>query len=148
MGLHITTTWLATLLIHPFILLVFWGAENFSDISNAGELLGMIFLTIFSSLFISIPSLLLGQLIMPHASKLIKNTRNLFMFWLLISPIIVVMNYFIIALMITSGELFLDGLAIAIPAIISAPLTILLRYKQFFKTFNELNQNKNETTMV
>jgi len=136
--------WLLANLFHPVLLLLWfndWGfAFNREDIG-----IGLM-IYIYAFLF-SVPSLLSGLLAEYVISILVTDKVYRYLFWLCIAPLLVLLNWILIALMFDGGIRWME-LPLAIPSMIAVVLASLLRYRSFLKQEPTTKMNENEAGSV
>jgi hypothetical protein len=142
MYLHVFITWLLANLIHPVIMYFFLG--------NGGSLLGVhffatYFLILLYSLFISSIGLLLSFGAANYLLKLSIGVVEKFICWLIVAPLLVIANLWLFFIILGEGTLLaLTEYRLFVPAMIAVAVTILIRYKYFFKALESLNTESNE----
>lgn len=138
MASHISMTWLVANLVHPFTMVIWLSGGHFYGLPSLGEILSGYLLIFSYSICLSLPSLIISNLIINVSSRICKRSITLYLFWLLISPVIVVVNYSIITLLFTK-EITLEEIDIVFPAMASVMLIILIRYKYFSNAYYRIN---------
>ena len=102
MNRHVPGTWLLANLLHPFFMLCLFGGFG-SDINpEAATFMIGIF---FYSLVISLPSLLLGLLAGYLVGRLNILPELKFICWLIIAPLIAVVNFLLLFLLLPNYRL-------------------------------------------
>lgn len=149
MKTHLFGTWLLANLFHPVIFAIVFviqggGGFEITDLENIGPF--FYFVIILSLL--SVPSLIICLPVGEWMNKTKLSAEFVFGTWLLLSPVIVVLN-FILILLFTPGRIILPDLFLfALPGMAAVVLASLLRYKSFFKIMSQIKNTNNETTLV
>lgn len=143
MYLYVAATWLIANLVHPLMLFLVYGAEDF-DMDILG--FGLQFV-IYSFLF-SIPSLFLSFLVMYVIFKLPLSSAGRYISWVISAPVIVVINYWLVFNVIFNTRMGKEGLEFMLPAMIAVVLAILIRYASFFRAVADFNKQENERDLV
>jgi len=146
MTLHTLNTWAVANLFHPLLVLLYFGF-------NDGEIITMdsfafVFAGIFYSFLISIPSFLLAGLLLALIKHLPFDTTGKFLTWLLLVVAIPAINLFLLGFLFGEANILESDAQLFIPASISVVLSVIIRYKQFFKLFIQPQNQNHENTMV
>ncbi|MGN6294926.1 MAG: hypothetical protein ACTHMV_19405 [Chitinophagaceae bacterium] len=130
MGLHSFNTWLVANLIHPFLILIMDLIDPafFYDMDFLAEpsLLSMIF---FFSFILSLPGLLLAYACLRIIVPAPHSYQVKLVIWALAAPGIIAFGAMVA--MIIFGDFNPGGLIVCMPAMLSAMLSVLIRYQQF-----------------
>ena len=138
---HMTSTWLWTNLLHPFIMFLYFndGGAPFGD-----GMFGALILVMIYSLIFSLPSLFLSLLAGYLITRMQTNVAIQFLVWVITAPLIVVLNVVLLAVVSGDGAFTFWDLGIAYPGIIAVLVVVLLRYQLFFKVCELQNISKQE----
>ena len=139
MFLHVFYSWLITQLLHPILVIALSYVLNGSiDLLEPG----FIFLFAIGSVVISSPCLLLGWLSLGLIVYSDHTVVAKFVLWFLATGILVVLNFFILAL-ILYRNFQVELLFMTIPGILSIWISSVIRWKQFQKLVYIENQPVN-----
>lgn len=140
MYLHVVNTWFIANLLHPVILFFYFeGAENFEP-----EMIGFgLQFLVFSFLF-SLPSLLLCMGAIYTLFKLSFSVTGRYMIWLIITLLIVIINFWIIFYGFIGAHINKNDFEIIIPALMAAGITVIIRHVQFFRVTAQIKNKENE----
>ena len=143
MKTQVPVVWLLANLFHPLLLITWFGVWDFGISSDDFGIVLMLF--IYGFLF-SMPSLLLGFLAAYLVSKMHPVPLTRFLYWLLLSPLVALLNWMLVALFF-GGRIAWDDFSIALPAMIAVLLASLMRYKSFLKADipTPIENNESET---
>lgn len=137
--LHVLYTWLLAQAIHLFLMRLFdlnniarWGTED-------TELAFVVFI-------FTMPAFLLCLLVMKPIAVLRFSPVIRFSVWLFAALFSVPLTVFLIGLLVGASGKFINLLTLLIPGCLSAMLSILIRYKQFFRLINQTKSH--ETNLV
>lgn len=144
MNTHVPATWLLANLLHPFLMAIQIHEGLFYFSSGDVPLLLPIFLY---SLVFSLPSLILAFFAEYLLSRLQVKVSARFLLWLLTAPLIVVLNFGLLFLLFDTS-FSLSDFGIALPAMAAVFITVLIRHKAFFKTYNKLRVPADEPSAV
>lgn len=140
--IHITGTWFWANLFHPFVM-YFYFSGNYSE----PEPVGTLFQIFIYSLVFSLPSLFTSLLVSYLVCLLRATTTFKYVIWLIAAPIITCLNFLLIFGGLT-GNLNSFEFQIAVPAMISVVIVILLRYRSFFAAIDGSKKEEHENDMV
>ncbi len=143
MYMYVSTTWLVANLIHPIMLFIVFGNASINS-----ETLGIGLAFIFYSILLSLPSLLISYVFMYVLSRLDMPPQAWYFTWLILAPVIVVVNYWLIFHSFLGEEMSRENIQIMLPAMFSVVLTILARYNSFFRKTDQSKNKRNERSMV
>ena len=143
MYLYVAATWLIANLVHPLMLFLVYGAEDF-----AMDILGFGLQFVIYSFLFSIPSLFLSFLVMYVIFKLPLSSAGRYISWVISAPVIVVINYWLVFNVIFNTRMGKEGLEFMLPAMIAVVLAILIRYASFFRAVADFNKQENERDLV
>jgi hypothetical protein len=141
---HVSYTWFFANVLHPFVVLLFFGI---SDYASVADLFGALFSVFIYSLIFSLPSLFISFLVVYLFSLSPASAITKYFCWMVVAPVVVVINY-IFMFLLFGGEIFFSELEIALPAVIAVVITIIIRHKQFLILFNQIKKTKNENNLV
>jgi hypothetical protein len=133
-------TWLVANILHPFVMLIFFQADN-SLIS--GEGIESVFMMFLVMLIFSIPSLLISLVVLNLISLLSMVDAIKFFIWIAAAILIIAANLFLIFNLFDGTKMMkLSDFEIGIPAMISVTLANLVRFPYFFKDIQQLKTNR------
>ena len=140
MFLYCFITWLLANLLHPFVMLIVFQSENYLI---SGEGLGFVIMIFLYILLFSIPSLLMGFLVL-HLISLMNIADGIkYFIWLGAALLIILVNLFLIYLLFESTKMItLSDFEIGIPAMIAVTIANLVRVKYFFKDIQQLKTKR------
>lgn len=149
MKTHLFGTWLLANLLHPVFFAVAFIMQDDDGLSLINpENIGPYFFLVIVSFLLSLPSLLICLPLGDWMNKTTLSTEFAFGVWLLLSPLIVLLNYIFIVLFASGGKISTELFLFAVPGMVAAVSASLLRYKSFFKTILLIKNSDNETTLV
>ena len=154
MFLHVFYSWLLTQIIHPFLFILFFyitdGPHEAFFTLNPGDIMLLGFISSIASL----PCLLFGWLFLGIIIYSNYTVTLKFLFWILVTAILVVLNFWILILVLNDGDAFLNHeefelapFLIAIPGIASIWFASMIRISQF-RNLNKKQINPQETNIV
>lgn len=126
---QVPVVWLIANLLHPFLLIFWFGEWNFNLSSDDFGIGIMLF--IYGFMF-SMPSLLLGFLVEYLVVKLHSSALNRYLYWLLLSPLVALLNWGLLVF-VFGGSIDWRDITVAFPSMIAVLLASLMRYKSFLK---------------
>lgn len=142
MKTQVPAVWLIANLLHPILLISWYGDWNLTfDLST--DDIGIGIMIFIYGILLSIPSLFLGFFVEYLVSKLHSSPMNRYLYWLLLSPLAALLNWIFLAL-VFGGKLEGDDFSIALPSMVSVILASLFRYRSFMKVKESENDPSNE----
>jgi hypothetical protein len=142
MWLYTLKIWVVANILHPFIILLYFGFND-DEIINFGSL-AFVLTAIFPSFLISIPSFPFARLLLALIKQLPFDTSGKFISWLLLVTVIPALNLFLLGLVLGEANILENDSQLFIPASISVVISVIIRYRQFFKLFNQAEITVNE----
>ena len=127
-------TWLVANFLHPFAAIFFFSISGSGDSSNEEAGLYFIF-----GLFFSLPSIVIGCIIIYFISKLRLSAIGKFILWILLISMAPLLNLIFISYAFLKTPFFISDLLLVVPATIAVFFTVLIRAHYFFKIFNKTN---------
>lgn len=144
MTIQITGTWALANVLHPFFLFLPYADLSFFTI----EAFGMLIYFMLLSFFFSIPSLLLSLFAGHLAAHSTFKANTLFITWFFLAPLFSFANAALILSSFGSGSFSLEEFTLIGPCVFAAIVSVLLRYRSFIKSFEQIKTGNNETTVV
>jgi hypothetical protein len=134
--LHVFYTWLLTNLLHPvifFCIPFFTRDESGLDSFFLAVVMGI---TLFT-LFVSIPGLFIGWMILNQLKQWPAMADVKFIIWILLILVIIFCSYQLLLYVIEGPVWRYDDLIFVLPVSVAGFLAIVFRYRQFIKLFSE-----------
>ena len=142
---YVGWTWLWTSILHPFVLLGYFGV---SDLSPNVYIVGYLIVLLFYSFIFSLPSLLMSLGVVYLIPVLRLSSRASFFCWLTCAPLIAFLNFVLICLFFGMKKIDFGFLEMAFPAILTVVFVVIARYNYFLKAITAIKEKQHETTMV
>ncbi len=142
MSNHMAITWLLANLLHPVVMLFYFNDPALP--TTVGEIGSVLQVMVYTMIF-SLPSLLLSLLAGYLLSLLQAPVITRFLLWLIVAPLIAVLNFVLLTLVLTGGSFAFFEIQFGVPAMIAVVIVVLLRYNSFLKIFSIKNEEQDET---
>ena len=138
--IYVFYTWFFANLFHPIVLYFYYTPNGFID---AESFLSGIPIFLYLLIF-SLPALLCTMVFVHYLVRIPGTRAFKFIMMLTGTPLMILINFYIICLLFGLDNISRNDLEMIIPAIIATELTILIRYSYFFKMLDTYEQNKND----
>jgi hypothetical protein len=135
---HVAYTWLLAVLIHPILWVLIGLITTSREIDWRSYLSWeMVFFFVFL-FFLAIPSFLFSWLLIYPILRTNYTLLEKLFLWSILVIIAIVCNYLLFYLVLSGNNFSVDfdDLKLCLPAIVSALISISVRYNYFFKLFS------------